>query len=187
MMVSTGQRAGMLAVLLVCLAIYGFSSFTIRQPRQGEPIPLVLQNADFIAVELRGFQGEGIYFLPPGAAPQSLIEAAGVKTPGYKESLLGAKISQGALFTVAGDGSLQRGEMSAATRVALGIPLDVNRASAGDLALVPGIGEGDAARIVQRRRERGNLSSLADLSDIPGIKEKKLEKIRDYLTTGLSR
>jgi len=177
----------MLAVLLVGLAIYGFSSFKIRQPGQGAPIPLAAQNQGFIAVELRGSEGEGIYFLPPGASPQNLIDAAGVKNNDLKERLLSAKIYRGALFTVTGDGSLQSGEMAAATRVALGIPLDVNRASAKELALVPGIEERDAARIVQRRREKGNFSSLADIKDVPGIKEKKLEGIRVFLSTGWGR
>jgi len=187
MTVSEGQKVGMLTVLIVCLAIYGLSFFTVRQPRQGKPIPLMRQNPDCIAVELRGVRGEGIYFLPPGAAPQNLIDAAGIIKTGYKEELLSATIHQGARFTFSQDGKLKSGEMSAATKLSLGIPLDVNRASASDLSLVPGIGERAAAQIVQMRRERGNFSSLAELKDVPGIKEKKLEEIRAVLSTGLSR
>ncbi len=187
MVASADQRVGMLALLIVCLGIYGFLSFNVRHPRRENPLPLAIQAPDFIAVEFRGIEGEGIYFLPPGASSRSLIEAVGVKKTGHKEGLLSADIHQDALFTFSGEGDLQMGKMGTATRIALGIPLDVNRASAGDLALVPGIGEAAAARIVRMRSERGNFSSLAELKDVPGVKEKKLEEIGGFLSAGPSR
>ena len=187
MIVSADQRVGMLALLIVCLGIYGFLSFNVRHPRRENPLPLAIQAPDFIAVEFRGIEGEGIYFLPPGTSSRSLIEAVGVKKTGHKEGLLSADIHQDALFTFSGEGDLQMGKMGTATRIALGIPLDVNRASAGDLVLVPGIGEAAAARIVRMRSERGNFSSLAELKDVPGVKEKKLEEIGGFLSAGPSR
>jgi competence protein ComEA len=72
-------------------------------------------------------------------------------------------------------------EISAARRLALGLPVDLNRASEGDLSLVPGIGERMAVQIVQLRIERGEFRNLSDLMAVPGIKEKKLNGLKGYL------
>ncbi len=180
---SEGQKTGIIAVILICLGIYGFSVFTIRQPRGLKPFPSGMQRQDSIAVEFHGIEGEGIFFLPPGASPQELFEAAGIKKPVCEDGLLASRIIPGALFTVSDDGRLLGARMSAATRIALGIPLDINRASASDLSLVPGIGDHTAARIIEMRGEKGNFSSLAELTAVPGIKGKRLEKIKAFLTT----
>lgn len=51
-----------------------------------------------------------------------------------------------------------------ATRV-----IDVNRASAAELELLPGIGPGLAARIIEDRAQRGAFASVADLERVRGI------------------
>jgi competence protein ComEA len=50
-----------------------------------------------------------------------------------------------------------------------GRPLDLNRATAEDLAALPGIGPARAAAIVALRTRRGRLASIEDLDDVPGI------------------
>ena len=74
--------------------------------------------------------------------------------------------------------------MSADKRLALGIPIDLNRSSLEDLVLVPGIGEKTAEKIVEERRLNGMFGTLEELMRVKGIKEKRLEKLRRYLCIG---
>ena len=67
-------------------------------------------------------------------------------------------------------------------RVLLGLPLDPNRASAEDLAAVPGLSPVLAAAIVAYRPENGPFASVDDLEDVSGIGPATLEEIRDQIT-----
>ncbi len=74
--------------------------------------------------------------------------------------------------------------MAADKRLALGIPIDLNRSSLEDLVLVPGIGEKTAEKIVEERRLNGTFGKLEELMRVKGIKEKRLERLRRYLCIG---
>ena len=69
------------------------------------------------------------------------------------------------------------------TRDVFGAPprLDVNRASEYDLALLPGIGEKTARVIVDYRQSHGKFERLEDLSRVPGIGPKTVERLRPHL------
>lgn len=56
--------------------------------------------------------------------------------------------------------------------------VDLNRASAQDLAGLHGIGPVLAERIVAHRDEHGRFGSVEDLLDVPGIGEAKLALLR---------
>ncbi len=64
----------------------------------------------------------------------------------------------------------------------LGRPIPLNRATAEDLDRLPGIGPGTAKRIVEHRQARGSFSSLGQLMEVKGIKDKTFEKLKGYLT-----
>ena len=55
--------------------------------------------------------------------------------------------------------------------------LNLNRASAGDLQLLPGIGPALAHRIVRDRETRGAYDSVADLERVRGIGAHRLAEI----------
>ena len=63
-------------------------------------------------------------------------------------------------------------------------PIDINTATAEQFNALPGIGETIANRILAYRTAHGPFESLADLLNVEGIGEKKLEAILDYITIG---
>jgi competence ComEA-like helix-hairpin-helix protein len=62
-----------------------------------------------------------------------------------------------------------------------GEPLDLNRATAAELELLPGVGPRLARDIVQERTRRGGFRSLEALDAVRGIGPKKLAKLRPFL------
>jgi competence protein ComEA len=57
-------------------------------------------------------------------------------------------------------------------------PLDVNRASPGELTRLPGVGPALAARIVAAREQGGRFASVDDLRRVRGISRATLERLR---------
>jgi competence ComEA-like helix-hairpin-helix protein len=63
-------------------------------------------------------------------------------------------------------------------------PVDLNRASAEELARLPGVGPALARRIVEERERRGRFDSPEALRGILGLGPKKLGAIRHLITIG---
>ena len=63
-------------------------------------------------------------------------------------------------------------------------PVNLNSASSAELQLVPGIGPSTADKILQMRKSYGAYKSVDDLLAIKGIGQKRLDKMRKYLTVG---
>jgi competence protein ComEA len=63
-------------------------------------------------------------------------------------------------------------------------PVNINTATAEELQLVPGIGPATADKILQMRKSYGPFKSVDDLLAIRGLGQKRLDKMRKYLTVG---
>lgn len=61
-------------------------------------------------------------------------------------------------------------------------PLDLNKATQDQLELLPGVGPAMAQKILATRKEKGGFKTVDELNDVPGIGEKKLEKLRPLVT-----
>jgi|GEM_PF-5268857 len=61
--------------------------------------------------------------------------------------------------------------------------VNINTASAEDLASLPGVGEVLAQRIIEYREKHGPFATIYDLTAVPGIGEGKLEAMKDRITT----
>jgi competence protein ComEA len=59
--------------------------------------------------------------------------------------------------------------------------IDLNRSSAAELAVVPGIGRAIAQRIVELRQREGAFASVDELLDVAGMTPSRLERARPYL------
>ena len=62
--------------------------------------------------------------------------------------------------------------------------LDINTATANELAHLPRIGEAIAQRIVEYRQANGSFQCIDDLLNIKGIGSKTLEELEPYIRIG---
>ncbi len=60
--------------------------------------------------------------------------------------------------------------------------LNINTASAEALQSLPSIGEKMALRIVEHREKHGQFSSVEMLTEVKGIGDKTLEKLKPFIT-----
>lgn len=65
-------------------------------------------------------------------------------------------------------------------------PVNINTATSEELQQVPGIGPATAQKILQMRKSYGPFKSVDDLLAIRGLGQKRLDKMRKYLTVGIA-
>jgi len=61
-------------------------------------------------------------------------------------------------------------------------PININKASAGELKALSGVGDVLANRIIEYRSEKGAFKSVEDLKNVSGIGDKKFSEIKDKVT-----
>lgn len=59
--------------------------------------------------------------------------------------------------------------------------VNVNTATVEQLEVLPGIGEARAQAIVRLRKERGGIENLGELTQVRGVGEALLQKLRPHL------
>jgi competence protein ComEA len=72
--------------------------------------------------------------------------------------------------------------MAANKLLVFSVPLDLNRVSAEDLCLIPGIGQSLAQEIIAYREGRNGFRSVEDLRNVKGIGGKKWKAMKNFLT-----
>jgi competence ComEA-like helix-hairpin-helix protein len=178
--VCDAQSLGALTVLIASLAVYGTSFLPDCRPLPELSLPWGNQGLGMMAAEVIGSRGtDGIYFVPESMPIATILGFTGIE--GTIEPA-GAAVSDGTAITISAEGGvLKISDMSAVRRLALGLPIDLNRASAEELSRVPGIGGKLAAQIVQLRQTQGKFKYLSYLKTVPGVKDKKLITLKKYL------
>lgn len=118
----------------------------------------------------------GLYPLPEGARAVDAVAAAG----GLADDADPAGVN---LARRLGDGEqLIVPRLGEAPAPAAGPgKVDLNSATAEELATLPGIGPALAARILSWREENGGFTSADDLVDVPGLGEKTVAALRDLV------
>jgi competence protein ComEA len=139
----------------------------------------------YVAGEVRN---AGLYRLQAGARANDALEKAGGFAPGADRA--GVNLAE-----VVQDGEEIRvpkiGEKPAHPRKTPGrkkrskksrppASIDLNSASADELAQVPGLGRTLAERIVAYRTLNGRFASLDELADVSGITQRRIDALAQY-------
>ncbi|MBN1547348.1 MAG: helix-hairpin-helix domain-containing protein [Syntrophaceae bacterium] len=163
------------AALLFLVALTQLLTVATRRPNleipAGEPEEMA------VAVELVVNKEErGIFFVSSTESVSAFLLKHALQTDQEKKTILTPGMS---IHHNEAQGVVIR-QMVPHKKMALGIPLDLNLLSPEEIMLAPSIGEKTANKIYQYIKRRGCIYSLSELAEIPGIKEKKIEKLKPY-------
>ena len=147
----------------------------------------------------------GVYQLPAGSRIYQAVSAAGGLTEDAEDCCLNQAelLADGQQVTVytkeeaealglkgkqlsssAGGDGTQNGSAAGASAESTGQAdsrINLNTATKEQLMTLPGIGESRAEAIIEYRTSSGGFSSIEDIQNISGIKEKAFAKIKDYI------
>jgi len=179
------QRDGAIVIVVIVAILfviqYSFSLF----PSQTIDIPFGNKNSGPVIVGITGNMGvNGIFYIPEKAKVSDLLGAAGIINHElFDYEILSKRLSTGKALVVESYASARIEEMNNASKLALGIPININKATMDDLMLIDGIGEKTASQIIQYREKSGRYQKVTDLMNVRGIKEKKFGKLKKYFCT----
>jgi competence protein ComEA len=143
------------------------------------PSPPPPQQLNFIFVEVSGPGAHpGVYLFDHPPTLTELWQKSGARGPAPATA---EKVTSGRRVEIGEDGHYQVLSMHGAELLTLGLPLDLNQASATDLSALPGVGFALAQQITAYRQAHGHFKKIDDLEKVSGIGAKKLEKIKPYL------
>lgn len=165
---SPEARAQSLGVsALLALAALGLGLWA-KRPRPPAVDPVVVEVAGQVPAP-------GFYALTPPATVGEALAAAGAEPVEGADS----PVSMGDRLSL-GPSGLERDRTEAA--MVLGVPLDLNRASAAALETLPGVGARRAADIVADREARGPFGTIDELDRVRGVGPATVERLRPYLS-----
>lgn len=168
---SPGGRARVTALALLLAVSAGLLALTRQmKPPPAGPTPLV--------VEVRGdVPAPGFHALTPPLTVHRALRAAGLDPSGLAD----AALRPGTRVRHTG-GAVQLEPMD--ELLVVGLPIDLNRATARALKAIPGLGARRAADIVADRAARGGFESIDDLQRVSGIGPATVEQVRPFLSVG---
>jgi competence protein ComEA len=183
--VTDRQLDGAVVIVVIVVFIYVSAYFLTQFQSRIHDIPYGDKSSGPVIVAITGdTEFNGVYYLHEKAKVADLLTVIDPRhVDGYDKELLYTRISTGNVVIIETGDQLKIGEMFNANKVALNIPININKASQTDLMLIPGIGEKTALKIIQLRERSGRFNKIEDLMKIRGIKEKKFIKIKKYFYT----
>jgi competence protein ComEA len=129
----------------------------------------------------------GVYRLPNGERVDDAVRTAGGPTADADLDVLNlaALVADGTRVYVPAEGEVTPALSpvgSGPVAAAPAGPVDINRADAGLLDTLPGVGPATAEAIVAERDRNGPFLGVDDLERVPGIGPAKLAGLRDLVT-----
>ena len=132
----------------------------------------------------------GVYRLKQGSRVFEAIQEAG----GFLENADTAGINQASvlsdgeklqIYTIeeAQQMQIQPKEFSNSSENAdISSKININTAGLAELQEIPGVGEKKAQSIIEYRENCGGFQNIEQLQEVPGIKGKTFDKVKDYIT-----
>jgi len=173
------KRALALVFVLVCVVSVAVVSRGHSEPVV-ESAPIVVEPPKVMVDVAGGVKSPGVYSLPANSRVMDAITAAGGTRPGTDTSDIN-------LARIVKDGEQIYVESSiAATINSQGVrvqkkrtgPININRATAGELDSLPGIGPVLASRIIDYRKTNGPFTTVDDLQKVSGIGSAKFTQFK---------
>ena len=176
------QINGLMVFLAVAVVMYVAGSALFRNSPPDVNLPWGNIRSGPVVVEIAGETARsGVYYLSEKTTFLQFLSMVGVEYSNPAGSGLSQPLKTGVTLRIHGNGQVAQERMKTATRLALNLPIDINRAAFADLLLIPGIGEGTAQRITDLRQSSGGrINTLENLMNIRGIKEKRFEQLKVY-------
>jgi competence protein ComEA len=138
-----------------------------------EAAPIVVAPPKVMVDVAGGVKSPGLYELPANSRVMDAITAAGGTRPGTDTSdiNLARIIKDGEQIYVDPVIAINSNLNGGSTRVIKrkSGPININRATAGELDALPGIGPVIASRIIEYRKTNGPFASVDDLQKVSGI------------------
>ena len=143
-------------------------------------------NAPSLGVYVAGeVRRPGLYRVQPGSRANDAVEKAGSFSNAADRAAvnLAEVVQDGEEIRVPRIGeSAPRARKSARKkRARVSMSVDLNSASAVELARVPGLGQTLAERIVAYRAQNGPFASLDELADVSGFTPRRIDTLAQYL------
>lgn len=141
-----------------------------------------------VVVDVKGaVVSEGVYHLPAGSRVTDAIKAAGgfTETADKKSVNLAQKISDEGVIYVAVMGeniSAIPDQATGGSSSSAGQKINLNKATLADLTTISGIGEKRAQDIIAYRDSKGGFSAVEELTNVSGIGEKTLERLKSEVS-----
>ncbi|HEX5274537.1 MAG TPA: ComEA family DNA-binding protein [Candidatus Rubrimentiphilum sp.] len=139
----------------------------------------------YVAGEVRR---PGLYRVPPGARANDAVQKAGSFSSAADRAAvnLAEIVQDGEEIRVPRIGesaprTARRRNTTRKKRARVSTSVDLNSASAGELAQVPGLGATLAQRIVAYRAQNGPFASLDELADVSGFTPRRIDALAQYL------
>lgn len=176
-------------VLLIMMGILiaGVTALTTAPPR-GEPITLLPPPTPLpIIVEVAGAVSHpGLVSLPLDSRVQNALDAAGGVLPSADLATLNlaAPVIDGTQILVPALSSSSQNSPRAENLPAPADLVNINTATADELAALPGIGPVTAQRIVEYRTQFGPFSTVEDLTQVFGIGPATVIQLKGLITVG---
>lgn len=158
-------------------------------PPQATPIPAPTPTAGMVRFHIVGpVKTPGVYALPAGALVQDALQAAGGPTADADvEHLNLAEQIQDQQQIIVPERltAPTPGSNSVRTKgIEIDLLVDINTADSETLQELPGIGPVLARRIIDYRDENGDLTDVEELTNVNGIGDKTMDKLRPLITVG---
>lgn len=178
---SIHKRALLAVFLLVCVG-----SIAVVARGHSEPIviapPIVLAPPKVMVDVAGAVKTPGVYELPANSRVLDAITAAGGAKPGTDTSdiNLARVVKDGEQIYVEPPVIAVSNQRIAPVRVAKrrSGPININRATAGELDTLPGIGPVLASRIIEYRKTNGPFITIEDLQKVSGIGSAKFAQFK---------